>query len=260
MYLYVNNRISLNFRVIFILSVVLISFLQACNSPLDVPANRQIKTTENPYDNPILSITPLYNELGFVFPDSSIKTTLEIQTLQDFSYPISDYHFFFGINNFNILNKSIPVILGPKDSETDKFNVEIQFNASNPGIYYDTLFVNNLVYPFAIFNAKVPFIYSNNVKIENAVPEEEITGKIIFKNMSSNTATVKSAEFSQFNNLFKINELFPFEIPRNGNKVVSFTFLSPIPGNFVTNVTFSIESVTINSLIDNVCAISVQCQ
>jgi hypothetical protein len=248
-----NIKVS---KVMKLLSISMTIILFACNSPLDVPANRQIKLKENPYSNPLIKITPSYYDFGFVHPDSSKILELSVENLQTSSYPISEYHLFFGMNNFVIQKKTIPIILGPKGSENSSFKVQVQFNGKNPGKFTDTLIFNTLIYPTATFEAKVPFIYCADLNLE-CVAGQTKSFKLKINNLSSSEAILNKISISQFSELFSINQTLPIYIPRNSFKEISCSFISDVPGTFQSNLTFDIESNSIKSLTDNSSVINV---
>lgn len=251
------NLNKLNKIIIFIFLIVLFN---ACKSPLEVPANREIDIKDNPYTNPLLKVNPTFVNFEFVHTDSTKILVVHVENNQDVSYPITDYHLFFANNNFKIINKKVPVILEPKGLEGSKFDVQIQFLGKTSGVYNDTILFNNIPFPTALLEAKVPYIYAIDRLINNALAGAEIKSAVIFKNLSENSVSIKSINFSQNSELFSFTDIFPIEVPRNSSKELHFTFLSNSPGTFSTNITFELITNSQRKLTDSVASINVVCK
>lgn len=239
------------------LIIILCLTFFSCNSPLEVPANRDIKIKDNPYINPLVKFKPNYTNLDFVHPDSILTFSIKVENNQSITYPISEYHLFFGNINFRIIDKLIPIILSPAGMDGSEADIKIQFTAKNPGYFNDTLFVNNLNYPKAIFEAKVPYIYVNDFPSIKISSGETLTFSLTFTNLSSNDALIKSASISQNSSNFSLENIFPINLARNSEVLIPFKFTSATPGLYQTEFTFEIESVTQKSLIDKVSKITI---
>jgi hypothetical protein len=149
------------------------------------------------------------------------------------------------------LNKSFPIILGPKGSENASTVVQVIFTAKSVGSFNDTLIVNNLTYPKAIVEARVPYIFVNDLHADSITTNSKYFGKIVVRNLSSNSAIVKSCSISQFAELFSFENIFPLEVPRNSSAEIPFEFLAKNGGAYSVKITFDIESLSLKSLIDN---------
>jgi hypothetical protein len=239
--------------------IVGFSLYFSCNSPLEVPANREITLKENPYSNPMIKFSPNYLNFDFVHPDSSKILTLTIENNQANSYPLTEYHLFFGSNNFKILNKTIPVILESKGTSGSSFEIKIQFTGKSSGTFNDSLLVNNLSYPKAIFEAKVPNIYANDIFLGEFLINEIKTGKIIFKNNSSNPVKINKIKLSQNTEFFNFIDTFPIEVSRNTSKEIIFNFESNTKGNFSSNLIYEIETLSLKNLIDSISRVTAIC-
>jgi len=236
---------------------LIISF--GCSSPLEVPANRKIDLEENPYSNPIIRLNPNYLNFDFVHPDSSKTLSLEIENNQDKKLLITNYFLYFGNNNFQILNKEIPIILEPKGNENSKKTIEIKFTGKSAGIFFDSLIFANIFYPIGFLEAKVPYVfindfYQNNVKIGK---KQQI--ELTITNFSENPAIINKVSFSENSIGLEIKSSLPIEVPRNSKKNILIEFQANKAGSYTSKVQLEIITNSSRKLVDSVSIIKIDC-
>jgi hypothetical protein len=250
-YLLVLDKMK-NFR--YILLIFLLIGLASCESPLNVPANRNVDITTDPFLNPPISATPSYINLGFVHPDSQVVIFINVANNLDKVYIIWDYNLYFNKNGFSVNNKIVPIILEPKDNESSKAQINILFTAKNSGYYLDTLLFADLLYPFCLLEAKVPNLYFDNVVFESNNPS---TKSILIHNTSESNITITNAYFTNETKSFSILTSFPIQVNRNSvyNLQISYT---PISEESEKNkLIFQFNGASDRKLADSICNITI---
>lgn len=231
----------------------------SCSSPLEVPANRRIELEENPYANPIIQLNPNYLNFDFIHPDSTKILSMEIANNQDKKLLITNYFLYFGNNNFQIINKEIPLILEPKGTENSKKTIEIKFIGKSAGVYIDSLIFANIFYPIGFLEAKVPYIfindyYQNNVSVGKVQPIE-----LSITNFSEYSAIINKAVFLDDSSNFSIKSSLPIEVPRNSKRNLAVLFQSNQSGNYSTRLKLEILTNSSRKLVDSISTIKIVC-
>lgn len=244
---------------IFITFIILFLVLGSCSSPLDVPANRRIDIEENPYLNPIVRLNPNYLNFDFVHPDSSKILTIDIENNQDKKYFISNYFLYYGNNNFQIINKEIPVILEAKGLENSKKKVEIKFIGKSSGVYIDSLILANIFYPIGFLEAKVPYIYINDYYQNNVPVGKKQLIELTLTNVSENVAIINKVSFAENLLDFNIKNSLPIELPRNSKKKLALEFTPKQSGKYSTKVQLEILTSSSRKLVDSLSTIKIEC-
>lgn len=235
-----------------IIYILLISvWIISCNSPLDVPANREIHIKEDPYSNPLINITPTFINFDFVHPDSTKTIDVIVSNNQNKKILINDYYLFYGNTYFNLPNKSIPFILESKGDSNSSKILTIEFKGKSPGVYNDTLLFSSIPYPSGLIEAKVPYIFADDLVFENVKSGKEYTKSLKIYNLSENSAIINSISFNENSDLFKINTNLPFELPRNSTMEISITFSPKTIGKTQTTLQYAITTLSKRRLIDS---------
>lgn len=245
--------------IIFFASILFLLISQGCSSPLEVPANRRIDLEENPYSNPIVKLNPNYLNFDFVHPDSTKTLTIEIENNQDKKYLITNYFLYYGNNNFQILNKEIPIILEPKGLDNSKKKVEIKFIGKSSGVYFDSLILANIFYPIGFLEAKVPYIYMNDYYSNNIPIGKKQQIELTLTNVSENVAIINKVKFSDNLLGFNIKNTLPIELPRNSKKNLILEFTAKQAGQYSTQVQLEIITNSSRKLVDSLSTIKIEC-
>mgnify|MGYP001371815422 CR=1 FL=1 len=238
----------------YILFVFLLVGLASCESPLNVPASRNVEIIKDPFLNPPISANPSYIDLGFVHPDSQAFFSISVENNLDKVYIIWDYNLYFNKNGFTIIDKVVPTILEPKGSENSKAQINISFNAKNAGYYLDTLLFADLLYPFCLMEAKVPNFYFDNVAFEGNNPSIQ---SILIHNTSESNITITNAYFPNGTKSFSILNSFPIQVNRNStyNLQISYT---PMADESEENIViFRLNGASDIKLVDSICKITI---
>ncbi len=248
-----------NFPYILLPTTILLVLLMGCSSPLEVPANRRIDIEENPYLNPIIKLNPNYLIFDFVHPDSTKVLSIEIENNQDKKYLITNYYLYYGNNNFQIINKEIPIILEPKGIENSKKKIEIKFTGKSAGVFIDSFILANIFYPIGFLEAKVPYIYINDYYQSNVKVGKKQQFELTLTNFSENSAIINKINISDNSLNFVIKSSLPIELPRNSKKNLIVEFTPKNSGNYVS--TFQLEIITSSNrkLVDSVSTIKIDC-
>lgn len=241
-----------NLYYILIVLIAIGSF--SCESPLNVPANRQIDITEDPFLNPPIHVSPTYKNLGFVHPDSQITFTIEVQNNLDKSYIIWDYYLYFNKNGFSISNKSIPINFKPKGDDNSSTNIEIVYKADKPGIYYDTLLFANLIYPITYMEAVVPNVYMDDVVFNSKRGERK---DVIIHNLSDSKITITDVYFSNDSKNLTILDSLPVSIARNSIYPLKIQYSPGINDDEDNPLILKISGLSDKRLIDSICIIKI---
>lgn len=244
---------------ILITALIFILLLGGCSSPLDVPANRRIDIEENPYLNPIIKLNPNYLFFDFVHPDSTKILTIEIENNQDKKYLLTNYYLFYGNNNFNIINKELPIILEAKGLDNSKKKIDIKFTGKSAGVFIDSLILANVFYPIGFLEAKVPYIYINDYYQNNLKVGQKHLFEISITNFSENAAIINKVNFSDTSIDIVIKNSLPIELPRNSKKNLIIECLPKISGNYTTQVQLEIVTNSSRKLVDSVSTIKIDC-
>ena len=245
--------------IIFFSFILLLLFSGSCSSPLDVPANRRIDVEENPYLNPIVKLNPNYLIFDFVHPDSSKTLTIEIENNQDKKYLITNYFLYYGNNNFQILNKEIPIILEAKGLDNSKKKIEIKFIGKSSGVYIDSLILANVFYPIGFLEAKVPYIYLNDYYQNNVPVGKKQQIELTLTNVSENAAIINKVNFSDNLIEFSVKNSLPIELPRNSKKNLVLEFTAKQSGKYSTQVKLEIITNSSRKLVDSLSTIKIEC-
>jgi len=245
-------------KYIFLLSL-LVLLTNGCSSPLEVPANRKIELEENPYSNPIIKLNPNYLNFEFVHPDSTKILAIEIENNQDKKLLISNYFLYFGNNNFQIINKEIPVILEPKGNENSKKTIEIKFNGKSAGVFVDSLIFANIFYPVGFLEAKVPYIFINDFYKNNVIIGKTQQIELTITNYSEYSAIINKAIFLDNSLDFSVKSSLPIEVPRNSKRNLVLEFQPKQAGNYTTKLQLEISTNSSKKLIDSVSIIKIVC-
>lgn len=249
----------INWPNILLVGMIIITSLWGCSSPLDVPANRRIDIEENPYLNPIIKLNPNYLLFDFVHPDSSKVLTVEIENNQDKKYLLSNYYLYYGSNNFQILNKEIPIILEPKGQENSKRKVEIKFKAKSAGVYIDSLILANIFYPIGFLEAKVPYIYIQDYYQNNVPVGTKQVIELSLTNVSENGAIINKVNLTDNSLDFVIKNTLPIELPRNTQKKLLLEYFPKQAGNYSTKLQLEIITNSSRKLVDSISTIKIDC-
>ena len=241
-----------NLYYILIVLVAIGSF--SCESPLNVPANRQIDITVDPFLNPPIHVSPTYKNLGFVHPDSQLAFKIEAQNKLDKSYIIWDYNLFFNKNGFSISNKSIPLNLQPEGEENSGTSIEIVYKADKPGIYHDTLLFANLIYPFTYMEAVVPNVYMDDVVFNSIRGEQKV---VIVHNLSDSKLTITDAYFSNDTKNFTILDSLPVNIASNSINFLKIQYTPGANDDDDNSMILKISGLSDKKLTDSICKIKI---
>jgi hypothetical protein len=238
----------------YILSTFLLICLIACQSPLSVPANRDVEIKDDPFLNPPILVSPSYINLGFVHPDSQITFSIELQNNLDKNYIVWDYNLFFNKNHFSIIDKNIPIILEPKGTDNSKAVINFAFSANKTGFYQDTLVFANLIYPIALFEATIPNFFIDNIFFQKDISSIKIA-KI--HNLSESNVIISQAYFLNNSKSFTILDSLPITINRNSNYDLQISY-NPI-NNVLTEekLIFELNGQIDKKLMDSVCKITI---
>lgn len=236
---------------LYIFVILLIVGIVSCESPLNVPANRNIEIKEDPFLNPPISLSPSYINLGFVHPDSQVSFSIEIQNNLDKQYIVWDYNLYFLTNGFSIVEKSIPLNLEPKGAEKSKSKIDFIYKAERSGIYYDTLLIANLIYPFSFMVATVPNIYMDDVIFEGNGPSEK---NVTIHNLSESNFTITNATFSNPTS-FKLLDTLPILINRNSVYNMRISYFPSIDETQESSLIINVSGLADKRLADTVCKI-----
>jgi hypothetical protein len=227
-------------------------FISSCNSPLNVPANREIHIKEDPYSNPLITISPTFINFDFVHPDMTKTMEVTISNNQNKKLLINDYYLFFGNNSsFYFANKSVPFILESKGEPNSSQIITVEFKGKSPSVYNDTLYFSSIFYPSGLIEAKVPYIYADELTFDNVKLGSNSTNTLKIYNLSEYPAIINSMILNDNADLFTINTSFPIELPRNSSKEISITFTPKAVGKTQTSVQFSITTLSKRRLIDS---------
>ncbi len=241
-------------NILFFLIIVIIS--SNCSSPLDVPANRNIKFTEDNYENPYVKLSTNYLNYDFIHPDSIVVKTVFIQNKLQHNYLISNYNLYFGDNNFKILNKTTPILLAAIGENGWEIPIEIQFQAKSPGVFIDTLVFANLEYTFCMVEAKVPYIFANDYATDDFKILQKNEFSVNFKNMSEFSSTINEVKLDD-NTKITLKTGLPITINRNSNTMLTFEYFSDVPEVVAVNIKFSLITEANRSLVDSTCKIKI---
>lgn len=247
------------YKILSILTLVYFAIIFGCSSPLEVPANRQIDLEDNPYVNPIIKIDPSFIDFGYVHLDSSKIFSIQIENNQDKKYLISNYFLFFGNKNFQILNKEIPIILEPKGEPNSKRQISIKFTGKSIGTFADTLILSNIVYPIALFEAKVPYVYINDYYQNNLKSGKKYLIELTLTNISEENAIINKVSFKEKISNFSIKTPLPLELPRNSKKNLVLEFYSDKSGVFESQIQLEIQTNANRKLVDSLSTIKIEC-
>lgn len=192
--------------IIFVFAIV-----ASCDSPLEVgDANRDIDFINDPRDgSKKFDILPRNIEFDLIHPKEIIDSNFRIINISKENQDIRKLR--ISNNNSIISNIEFPYQLNP--SEVLEFNfIPI---ASKPGIYSDTIFIEEYNKPYLEINYWVPEIYGYDQNIENVninTPGEIIIPSIY--NASNKTIDINSITVEGQNNDFEIvkSPNFPIQI------------------------------------------------
>lgn len=234
-----------------ILLFILLAFaLNACDSPIDIQANREILDLRKNGDS-IFAITPDNIYLEDLLFGKSITISFKIENLSHKYLLLKDI-IIKGNKNYYQFDNPVNLNLSPLSNDS----IVLIINPSKFGHFTDTLFFREYFRPFLLTHYRVPHIFSSDLNFGNVQVGSVKLSTLNLYNFSSNEVFINNFSIVGDSSVFKIENLgpktFPLSIPANGTPrqlIVSFrpTELKKYAANLIFN--FDVNN---GAVVDNV--------
>lgn len=223
--------------------LILISFGCDYESPMEVDANRVIDYTELPTTGTqdiILDNYKLY--FGYVSRYGKESMGLRITNVSNKPVRIESGDF---ISNslFSIDGITFPFILEPKgDDKSSKF-FQVTFQATNLGLFRDTLTFNGQDEPFVELFSTVPDVTANDVNFGPIFVNVLDVRSLSIMNHSNTMVTIYDFKIEDDpNRVFALNIDLPLKIPSVSHKNLLLTFKPNAAKEFKATIKFTINA------------------
>ncbi|MEJ5244854.1 MAG: hypothetical protein WHV28_04015 [Bacteroidota bacterium] len=234
-----------------VLLFILLAFaINACDSPIDIQANREILDLRKNGDS-IFAIIPDNVDLDDLLFGKSASISLKVENFSNKYLLLKEIIIKGNKNNYQFNN---PVTLNLSPLSNDSFVLTI--NPSKFGYFTDTLFFREYFRPFLLTHYRVPHIFSSDLDFGNVQVGSMKLSTLNLYNFSSNEVFIDNFAIIGDSSVFKIENLspksFPLSIPANGTPrqlIVSFrpAALKKYEANFI----FGFE-VNNGAVVDNI--------
>jgi hypothetical protein len=241
----------INIAILFILGIMLIE----CSSPLDVPANRIIKKENEPgTGDEIFSLSTNYIEFYFDEPLGVQTKSFEIRNLLDENYTINSISFKNSEKFFSKSHHPTPISLSKANQNDSKEIVNVKFSPTEPGIFIDTILINDLKSPVVKVLATVLTIRVQELDFIDVPLGNTGNRTITVKNYGNSTAVIKGAIITDPEFVFEMEDiLFPLYIQKNSSFSFWVKFTPSEKQSYTGRIDFNIQS---SGIVDNVCELS----
>lgn len=208
--------------------ILLVFAAISCQSPLDVrDADRDFEFLNDPTDgSEIFVITPKEIDFGIVHPQSEASYKFSVQNISKKNQKLTDVYLKDFPQNYDVLDLAeLPMNLTPINTSADKVTFNLQLNSQSPGVYNDTLKINDLRLPKLTIKAMVPELYGTDKEKNLSVGELDIiAAKLI--NASDHSITVTSIQMDEISGVFSFEPALqlPIEIAAYGEVLMPILF------------------------------------